>query len=765
MYDLRNNDLVITNSNIKEKILLNITESKKIISIKIMTLKDFKNKFFGYYDERAIYYLMKKYNYKYNVAIKCLENVNFNKELKDELLNNNLLYIDKKIMKNIKRIVVINEDFIDPYIKDIFKNYETIYFNDNKNDYEHVVYEFNNIDDEVSFNAVQIIETLKKTDINNIYLVNVTDEYYEPIKRIFKLFNIPIEIDIKRNVFSSLFVQNFLKELKSTFSFEKALEQIKNIEIYNYILNICNKYTFNDVDEIIIDCIENEIKNNPLITKKYKKGIKIIDIGQINNDESYYFILGFNETIIPKIYKDEDFLSDKRKEELGILTSALKNKLERKKVIEKIKNYPNISISYKLKNPFEVYYPSSLISEYSLEVKRNNKINYEYSNLYNKIILTKMLDKLVKYNDKDSNLDLLYSNYSDLPYLKYDNKFTGINKNNFLKFIDNKLLLSYSSLDNYYHCSFKYYIKNILKLDPYEEQFMAFVGSLFHYVLSLSFNDNFDFETEFNNYISSKEMSNKEKFFLDKLKEDLKFIIETIKEQNNYSELKEELYEQKIFINKDKNIKITFMGIIDKLKYGSVDGKNVMAIIDYKTGSPNININNILYGLDMQLPVYIYLIKNSKYKNYDIAGFYLQKILPPKTVFDINNDENEDKKKNIRLEGYSNSNTDILEKFDTTYDNSLLIKSMKMSSKGFYSYAKVISDEEIDAIVKMVDKKIDEASSNIENAKFEINPKQIDFELKGCEYCTYKDLCYRTEKDIIKLRSKNLDLLGGEDIA
>ena len=93
MYDLRNNDLVITNSNIKEKILLNITESKKIISIKIMTLKDFKNKFFGYYDERAIYYLMKKYNYKYNVAIKCLENVNFNKELKDELLNNNLLYI------------------------------------------------------------------------------------------------------------------------------------------------------------------------------------------------------------------------------------------------------------------------------------------------------------------------------------------------------------------------------------------------------------------------------------------------------------------------------------------------------------------------------------------------------------------------------------------------------------------------------------------------------------------------------------------------
>ena len=88
----------------------------------------------------------------------------------------------------------------------------------------------------------------------------------------------------------------------------------------------------------------------------------------------------------------------------------------------------------------------------------------------------------------------------DITFPSMIGEITSISLDHSLKFIDNKLLLSYSSLDNYYHCSFKYYIKNILKLDPYEEQFMAFVGSLFHYVLSLSFNDNFDFETEFNNY-------------------------------------------------------------------------------------------------------------------------------------------------------------------------------------------------------------------------------------------------------------------------
>ncbi|UKI57119.1 MAG: hypothetical protein L6V81_06945 [Clostridium sp.] len=38
--------------------------------------------------------------------------------------------------------------------------------------------------------------------------------------------------------------------------------------------------------------------------------------------------------------------------------------------------------------------------------------------------------------------------------------------------------------------------------------------------------------------------------------------------------------------------------------------KKIVVIIDYKTGNPILNINNSLYGLDMQLPVYIYLIKN-----------------------------------------------------------------------------------------------------------------------------------------------------------
>ena len=54
----------------------------------------------------------------------------------------------------------------------------------------------------------------------------------------------------------------------------------------------------------------------------------------------------------------------------------------------------------------------------------------------------------------------------------------------------------------------------------------------------------------------------------------------------------------------------------------------------------------------------------------------------------------------------------------------------------------------------------------IRNADFRINPKRIGKDLIGCEFCKYKDICFRREEDIISLKEyKNLEFLGGEDDA
>ena len=49
----------------------------KLVNVKIMTPKEFKDAYFGTYDERAMYYLVSKYGYKYDVAKAYLDNFLF----------------------------------------------------------------------------------------------------------------------------------------------------------------------------------------------------------------------------------------------------------------------------------------------------------------------------------------------------------------------------------------------------------------------------------------------------------------------------------------------------------------------------------------------------------------------------------------------------------------------------------------------------------------------------------------------------------------
>jgi len=757
---LKNDDIVITSD--KKRVLKYLTDNKKILNLRIMSLNEFRDKYFGTYDERAIYYLIKKYNYKYDVAKLYLDNYLFIDDLKKELEDNDLIIKDNFFLSSIKRIVTININ-VDDYLKKEINKYENINLIDRDKNYVHPVYEFNTLEDEVDFVCQSILKLLKDVSINKIFLVNVNEEYLVTLKRLFKFYNIPINLNIKNSIYSMIEVKNFINELKLNKNIELALNKIENDNIHNIIINICNKYAFSSLDDTMIYLLEEEIKKASLNDVKLSNAVNVCDIDEINEDD-YYFILGFNQDSIPKVYKDEDYLSDIKKQEYGILTSNLKNIYEKEKIKKIISNTKNLVISYKLKSIKEDYYKSPLIDEMNLEIKKENIDNYNYSNLYNKIVLSKKLDKLIKFNEIDNDLSLLYSNYKNIPYLTYNNNYKDIEKELFLKYIKENLLLSYSSIDNYYRCGFRYYLSNVLKLNKNEETFMTYIGNLFHYILSKAFIDNFDFELEFNNYIKDKEFNNKEQFFLNKLKSDLIFTIDTIKKQENYTDLTNSLYEQKIYIKKDKNIKVTFMGIIDKLKYKQYEDNTVVAIIDYKTGNPDIDLNNLNYGVSMQLPIYLYLASNSSLKNVTVAGFYLQKVIHSKLNYQEKN-YNDELEKLYRLEGYSNSDTDILSKFDKGYTDSNVIKAMKTSSKGFYHYAKVLDNDQINKIINTVDKKIDDAINDILNVRFDINPKRIGLNLKGCEYCKFKDICYMKEENIVNLKEMNYQefLKGDED--
>lgn len=164
----------------------------------------------------------------------------------------------------------------------------------------------------------------------------------------------------------------------------------------------------------------------------------------------------------------------------------------------------------------------------------------------------------------------------------------------------------------------------------------------------------------------------------------------------------------------------------------------------------------------MQLPIYLYFAKRSDlFPNMEIVGFYLQKIINKdmKVVKDKTLDEL--KENALKLVGYSIDDEELLEKFDFTYQDSAMISGLKKKKEGFYAYSKVLNNKQIDMIDKLVDDNINKAVNNILEGNFNINPKKIDKDNIGCEFCSYRDICYKKEEDIVELpKHQNLDFLS-----
>lgn len=758
--------LIICPNEEKLKILLSFNKNKKFYPIKFMTKKEYLDNYYFSYDDEAIYYLMKKYDLNIDVCKVYLNNLyvidinkeytssklNFLKELKIDLINNNLLSFNngfKNYLKD-KDIEVKNYYDLDLYEEKVL-NYKNIIPNST---IDVPVYEFNTMEEEVSFVCEKIVELLNnEIDINKISLCNVSKDYFYTLKRLFSYYNIPINIPFKYSIYSTKVVKDYLNN---------GILDLEDLNKYSINKKIINN--IRDIrDEIDKEILIDNLKNTYISNIKYTNAVSIKDLkNEEFNDDEYVFVLGFNQDVLPRNYKDVEYISDNLKSEVLMYSTNYLNKREKDTIIYLLSKIKNLYLSYKLCSPFESFYRSSLIDELNLKVINNYKSEYKYSNFYNKLLLGDMLDRYSLYGEIDSNLDKLYNTYN-IPYNVYDNRFTGINNDTYLTNLSYPLNLSYTSLNSYNECGFKYYLTYVLKLDDYESKFPAFIGSLYHKILSLYTKYNFDLDTEFNKYLENRELNLKEKLLLVRIKKDLIKFIEVLKKQSLLTEYKDELYEKRIEIDLQKKVSVQFVGSIDKIMYYKNIEDTYFSIVDYKSGIIDTHIEPMKYGLHMQLPVYLYLIHYGRiFTNPIFTGIYYQNILFNYPTFDEKLEKT--LKNRYLLKGYSTDQVSILEKFDCTYKDSELIKSMNYSEeKGFNRFTKLIDNDTMYNLIKFTKNEIDTKTDKILEGDFSINPKVYDKD-SVCKYCTFKDICFMKDKDIKYLEKvDNLDFLGGEE--
>lgn len=765
---ITNNSILIVPNNLKIKVIKYLNSLDKMYNIKIMTLDELKKSLLFNYDTKTINYIMQKNSIDYSNALELINNMYYlfedtyvNKKidhlnnLKKELLNNNLLTTDIYFINSLKNkiIYIYGFDYINKYylkLIDILKSYTKVEIIPKKNyNYNHPIYNFEHLIYSIEYIANDILE--KKLDLNHVYLYGINNDNESTVKRIFSNYHINLDLNSTTTLYETNVAYQLLQDLDN---YQEILENIKDSDIKDLIINILNKYywasNFNDIKNML----EYEFKTTHLKSNKYTNAIKCINtiFDDYFNDDDYIYILNFNGDYIPTTYKDIDFINDNEKFDF-LETTPIKQTIEKEKwqlAIKNIKNLTIISNNQNLKGPLKV---SPLINDLNLEVKN---LDYKFtlfsnkSNLYN---LGLLLDNYQKYNIINHNLSNLLATYPNNNYSSYKNNYTKIK---FKKEFNYNL--SYSKMNSFYECSFKFYCDNILKINKYEETFDTWTGSLCHYILSKIYDNNFNYEEVKDEFILNHPfiLTNENKFFLNKILNELQTAINYIKSLQNitkYQTIETEKQIETIISN------IKFIGIIDKIMHYNDN----IVLIDYKTGTPDIDLKLANFGLNLQLPTYLFLIKKL-YPDSHIVGIYLQHILKPNFNKDLNLSEQEQYEKSLKLIGYSLGNETFLQDFDPTYENSEYINGLKVTSNGFGTYSKVLTEENFNQIEKLTEEKINECITSINNAEFNINPKYIQTKNISCEYCPYKSICYKTEKDNIYLTiNEDDDFKGGEE--
>ncbi len=777
---------IICPSSTKERILKELSNSNSFFEYTFMTLQDLKSKLTFDVKKRGVLELSKYLNVRPEIAKVYIDSLkmlngsfdsikgNFLKQIYDYLDNNELLIKDE-----VFKCAAINKyfTFVD-YEDSLELNYVSSLLNKDKIDYIfpaqtlEIIHQkchiFNSIEDEVAFTFNQIKDLINSgVSYDDILLCNPSNDYYFIINRVAKSYGVMVDLDSQDMIITSNVYKKFVELLQSSLNFNEIINELKGEDDYllGKLVEIINDYELylnKPVDTTLYwQFLTNKV---PYERKKYNNSIRTIGISDLKiYKDKYIFVMNFDINAL-SILKDERYISDEECALLGVDSTSYINKITKANLVSALNQCHNLAITFSKMHSFSTSILSPLVNELNMQIiEHSNDFAVGYSKVEDDLYLSKALDKYIKYNELDNVLAQNY--YAKLNYNSFNNKYNGGNKEIINSAIKKPLNLSYTDLHSYFSCPFKYYCKKMLNIDEFVTSLDAMIGTYAHAILENyeSQGEEFDFDvvasTELGKIIKNNpnyDFTNKDLFYFEKMKNHISFVISKIKEHKEHSVLNNTCCEKKIDV-KLHNGNLIFKGFVDKLWYN--EDLKYIAIIDYKTGSDEESLDNLEYGENLQLPVYIYLLRNDEqFKDYDLVGFYLQKI---NIIIPKNDDGSEEKQKskNLRLEGYTNH--EYANVIDDTLG--LYLKNYKLTNSGApYAYSKIFDKIDEEKLYSIVDEKIEEAYQGIINGRFNITAKRIKGKNVSCGYCKFMDVCFKNNTDIVDLEEKKWKD-GGKD--
>lgn len=343
-----------------------------------------------------------------------------------------------------------------------------------------------------------------------------------------------------------------------------------------------------------------------------------------------------------------------------------------------------------------------------------------------------------------------------------------------------KLMFGVSRIEKYAQCPFGYYVQYGLKAkDRKLYEFNApDLGSFMHDVLDDFTNRVKDeniawsdlnkercrsivsdlIEKKLGEDSNSILNSNKRyKYFSDRFKRTITKSVMVIAEQMKRGEFevfKNEFAfgsfkdEEPIKIELPSKETVYLVGRIDRIDTLDMDGNTYLKIVDYKSGSKKFDLNELYYGLQIQLLVYLdALIKNSKQllNREAIPGAILYFRIDDPIIKSKKELSEEEIQKQVldklKMNGLLLKDAKLVRAMDNNMETySLVIPATFKKDGDFSSNSSVVTEDQFDILRSYVNEKMVEICEEMLSGEIKIEPCKSQ-KTTYCTYCDYSSVC------------------------
>ena len=539
-------------------------------------------------------------------------------------------------------------------------------------------------------------------------------------------------------------------------------------------------------------------------------------------DPKAVFVIGVNEGIFPLAVKSSGLFNDKDKtvlEQVGLkLSITTKHLIDEERFI----TYTTISA------PSEKLYITYPLSDSTGKVRFPSYIIEQISKLFKSNIITKIADlpsiyfctteKSAYYNfvqgynkNDEYSASLRYylemnENYSEkLAYLDKVNENVKLeieDKELSKKLFGDKLIVSATRFEDFNKCHFCYFCKKGLGLYPPQRIEINAMeqGNIIHkcmFDIFKSYNkENFVNETAENlhahvnktldtyyNEVLGGDFGKTARFHstYQKLVDTIMEVLFHLQEEFSQSEFVPTDFELKISENSEikptklvskSGMEISFIGTIDRVDTYVNNGKTYVRVVDYKSGEKSFRLEDILYGINMQMLLYLFTITqgDGKYSMSEPAGvlYMPSKELEPELSRNSSDEDlTNSKDKSFKMNGILLDDEEVIRAMEKEVSGIYI--PVKKAKDGYTKASSLITKKQIENLRKYAYNLLTEMADKLYDGQIDATPL-TNGKITPCDYCEYWSICGNDMQKVRSYAPNSKDIIqeilnGDEEIA